>query len=435
VIARQLTPGQQAALTRGVVFVLIQAPILSLFVGWFWRWTSFPDANLFTLVLAFVLLPVAVLILGRTEGGRAVLGDFPKYALYSLLPYTLYNIFRIPMYYLLEVVFWDHWFDYGSGITGAPSSTWQSFVSGTLVHSLQGYVLALGFYVLFKPSLRNAILWEIFLSAMYTWMFPTYVLVDFAPPPKWYYVVWMAHFWMGIGLWVAPKFLYSPALGQWVKGSRLRLGLLVLAVVALYATPYAFVSLKVGTWQFPLQETLDRQTQQQLQVTLAAPSVLLAVVPAQATGPGGELRWHEARYQLTLQVGSRSWTDYIKATKSVDIAPLVVRGRLLHNGDVIGICFAFVEELESASKAMRYQAYIQKVHEIEYTAVPVECVGSSHAVPEALLGHASVGLAIPVTVQWSVTMHLKGDRLKEYITFAGSAAAPLARVPTLPEKP
>jgi hypothetical protein len=425
-MALQPTPHLQRALTRALLFVLIEAPILSLFVGFFFRWVSFPDSNLFALALGFAVLPAVALRLARTAGGSEVLREFPKYALCSLFPYTLYNIFRIPMHYLLDIVFWDHWFDFGSGITGAPSSTWQAFVSGTLAHSLQGYVLALGFYVLCKPSLRNALLWGIFLSALYSWLYPTYVLVDFAPPPKWFYVVWWGHFWMGIGLWATPKFLYSPTLMRWAKGYRLRMGVLVLGVVALYATPYAFVTLKVATWQFPLQETLDRRTQQQLQVSLAPPVVLLGVAPDESTGTRGDPRRQEASYHLTLQVGSRIWTDYIKATKAVEIAPLVVHGRLLHNGNVIATCFAFLEELESAGQLTRYQAYIQKVKEIEYTVVPVQCGGLWDAVPEDVRMPEGAGVAMPVTVYWAVHMRVKGDRLREDVMIEGNAEASLA---------
>ena len=137
---------RQWLLKRGVLYALTQLPMVSLVVGYFFRWTDYGSATAYTVVLGFIVLPVWILLRrNRSDDPDEPAHHFHRYALYALVPYVIYNVSRIPMHYSLDIVFWDHWYDFGSELNGKPVDQYASLVPGTLLHSLQGYVLALGY--------------------------------------------------------------------------------------------------------------------------------------------------------------------------------------------------------------------------------------------------------------------------------------------------
>jgi hypothetical protein len=119
--------------------------------------------------------------------------QFPRLALWALFPVVAFDLVRIPMHYALRNVFWGTWFGFGSSLTGQPASHWPSLAAGTFLHIFQGYVLALGYYVLFRRTTLASALGYLFvmLSALYSWLFPRYVILG-PTPLKWYFVLWWA---------------------------------------------------------------------------------------------------------------------------------------------------------------------------------------------------------------------------------------------------
>ena len=109
--------------------------------------------------------------------------QFPRLALWALFPVIAFDLARIPMHYALGNVFWGTWFDFGSSLTGQPPSHWSSLLAGTFLHIFQGYVLALGYYILFRrASLLSALGYLfVFLSVIYSWQFPRYVILGPTP--------------------------------------------------------------------------------------------------------------------------------------------------------------------------------------------------------------------------------------------------------------
>jgi hypothetical protein len=408
---------KQWMLKRGVLYVLTQTPMIALIIGYFWRWTDYASANAFTVILAFVLLPVWIILRRNASNDpNEPVHHFHKYALWALVPYVVYNFARIPMHFLLKIVFWDHWYDFGYELTGQPVDQWSSLIPGTFIHSLQGYVLALGFYILYKRhTLLNALIYVwIFLSTIYTWTYPTFILVDFQPPPKWFFVVWWAHFWMAIAAWAVPKTIYSPTF--WSRfGTRAAKAGVVALIVVLYFVPVGFVFFRVPTWQFPLQNSIDQANFENVDLTLhKGPTLHALSAIAEQSGV------QHARYRFTLRFGPRPYKDYINATKAMDAGPVDVTGSVLHEDEVIGYCSEHVRMLETPNNIVVPALYFPTLERMTYTNIPVDCVGPAHIVERL-----SKGSNPQVDVVWQANVTLIGDRSQEETEYEGTEAVAL----------
>lgn len=399
---------------RGILYFLVQTPMLALFLGYFLRWTDFPTATAFTVILAFVLLPIWVLMRkNASDDPDEPVHHLHKYALYALVPYVVYNLARIPAHYVLNIVFWDHWYDFGSELTGQPVDQYSSLVPGTFIHSLQGYVLALGFYILYKRhTLTNALIYVwLFLSTIYTWTFPSFVLVDFQPPPKWFFVVWWAHLWMAIAAWAVPRTLYSSGFWNRFKSTSAKATAIVL-ILFLYFLPVTFVFWRVATWQFPLQNTIDQRTFEAVELVLSRNPTLNMV----GFSSGQEVA-EEASYEFALRFGPRPYIDYINATKALDAGPVRVTGRLTAGEEIIAFCTGYVAKLETPNNILVPGQYFPTLRRMEFTDIPVQCFGGASVV-EGIIENAA-----PVDVYWTAEITLIGDRGRMERTFSGTASA------------
>jgi hypothetical protein len=403
---------------RGVLYALIETPILALFVSMFFRYTTYPIATAFSVLLAFAILPVWILIRkNQSTDPDEPVHHLHRYALYALVPYVVYNLSRMPMHYIFNIVFWDHWYDFGSEFAGQPVDQWSSLIPGTLLHSLQGYVLALGFFVLFqRHSLFNALLYIfVYLSALYSFQFPVYILVDFQPPPKWFFVVWWAHFWMALAAWLMPR-LYAGAV--WGRLGYATRAVVLPVLVLVYVSPFAFVFWRAGTWQFPLQRAIDQALFDRPNLlTMGAGPTLTA-----AGGPTPTAAGEEARYKFSLQFGPRTYKDYINATKALDAGPVSVTGHLLRDGGVIAWCSGYVAMLETPNTILYPAEYFPALRRMEYTDIPVECVGPSEAAAQLRSG-------ADVQARWTAKVTLIGDRERVEREYRGGGATVLAVAP------
>lgn len=395
-------------LKRGILFLLISTPMISLFPGFFFKWTNFAAATAYTVIIAFAVLPAWVVYRkSRSTDPDEPVHHLHRYALWALVPYVVYNLARIPTHYALGIVFWDHWYDYGSELTGVPVDQWGSLIPGTLLHSLQGYVLGLGFFILYKRhSLLNALCYVwLLLSTVYTWTFPTYVLVDFQPPPKWFFVVWWAHFWMALAAWYVPKSLYSPKLWRRLRSRGAKTGALLL-IILIYITPVTFVFARAGTWQFPFQRTIDTATFNAVRLTQEGTPQLVG----QSAIDGGpvtlaEADGRQANYEFTLRFGPRPYKDYINATKALDAGPITIRGVLVRDGQVVAWCFTHVAELETPNNITDPKVYFPTLERMRFTDIPVSCSGPG--------GTASSSSSGELTASWVAAVTLVGDRETE----------------------
>jgi len=391
---------------RGILFGMISSPMIALVISVFFRRIDYPSATAYFVLTSFILLPVWVLLRrARSNDPDEPVHHLPKYALYSILPIVFYNVARVPCHFLLQIVFWDHWYDYGSEFTGNPVDQFSSLIPGTYLHVLQGFVLCVGFFVLFKRhSLLNALAYVgILLSVVYTWMFPTFVLVDYQPPFKWYLVIWIAHFAMAIGVWLMPRFWTFWDGPRWGLSKAALAGILI----GLYVFPLSFVWVRAATWQFPLQTAIDQNTFNQVKVVLQDKPMLKSVDSASQTGA------LDAHYTFSLRLGP--YKDYINATKAMDAGPITITAHLLSGGEIVAWCNSVIPEIETPNNLKDPLIYPAEVKRLEYTDLPAECVGPASAAQK--LG--GVGSQVAVDLQWKADVNLVGDRSQEQRTYEG----------------
>ena len=403
---------------RGILYALTQSPMIALLVGYFFDWLPFPVAFSVILIPAFVALPIWVL-LRRTQSGDAddPAHHFHKYAVWALVPFVVYNVSRVPMHFLFGVVFWDRWFDYGYQLTGEPQSGFASLISGMVLHSLQGYVLVLGFYVLFKHhSLRNSLLYNfVFLSAMYSWIFPNFAMVATYPPSfAWYFTVWWAHFWMAIAAWLMPRLdvsrMWSRLNGPMAKA------LAIAACLVLWLSPNLVVFWRVAGWQHPRQDAIERQALDEARLVLSGAPRLIAI--EDVPGASGA---REARYGFALRLGPRVYEDYQPAPRAVDAAAVDVTARLLHRGSVIAFCDRALAAVQSPNTFSTPEQYFPALEEMNFTEIPVICDGPAEPAQRLKTEGAS-----DVLLQWRASLTLITERNEAKREFAGTATAPLA---------
>jgi hypothetical protein len=392
---------------RGILYLLTQMPMIAFVVSVGFHWTTFPVATVYTVILAFVVLPIWVSYRRNRSGDPdEPANHFYKYALWALVPYVIYNISRIPTFYLFRVTFWDHWYGYGAQLTSLPPNQLSSLAAGTLIHSVQGYVLVLGYYILFpRRTLRSALVYVwVFLSLIYSTLFPKFILIDFSPGPRWYFVVWWAHFWMALAAWYVPK-LYGGNFWSRLKAPAKALTAAVAAVV--YLLPVIFVFWQATTWQFPLQRAIDNALFDRVQIVVNQDPVLVSKDPASG----------QTFYRFVLKFGPRIYTDYIRATKALDASPIQVSGRLLYKDEVIASCFSHIALLETPSNILVPSKYQSAVKRLDFSDIPVDCTG-----PLAMADRLGVGSSIePVDVRWAAVATLYGDREKTRRQYSGSA--------------
>ncbi|MDQ4027070.1 MAG: hypothetical protein M3214_03340 [Actinomycetota bacterium] len=403
---------------RGILYALTQTPMIALLVGYFFDWLPFPVAFAVIVIPAFVALPIWVLLRRvRSRDADDPAHHFHKYAVWALVPFVVYNVSRAPMHFLLDVVFWDRWFDYGYELTGEAQSEFSSLIPGMILHSLQGYVLVLGFYVLFKHhSLRNSLLYNfVFLSAMYSWIFPNFAMVATYPPSfGWYFTVWWAHFWMAIAAWLMPRLDVSRI---WSRlHGRMGKALAIAACFVLWLSPILFVFWRVAAWQYPRQDSIERAALDEARLVLSGAPRLMAIddVP-------GASEAREARYRFALRLGPRVYEDFRTDPRAVDAATVDVTARLLHRGSVIAFCGKSLAALESPNTYDTPEQYFPALEEMNFTEIPVTCGGP----PEPAQRLNTEG-GRDVLLHWRASLTLMTERNEAREDFAGTAIVPLA---------
>jgi hypothetical protein len=385
---------------RGVLYVLAQTPMIAMLLGFYWRVLTLPVAFLVTVVPAFVLLPAWVALRkNRSTDPAEPVHHLHKYALYALAPYVVYGLAREAGYYLVHVPFWSTWYSFGNTLTGQPVNQYPSLISGTILHSLQGYVLALGFYILYRRhSLFNALIYVwIFLSTIYSWIYPLFFVAPY--PVKFYFFAWWAHFWMAITAWYVPRKLYNPALWSHLRTSSAKAAAASLIVV-LYVFPFAWVYWQAATWQFPTQHLIDQTAFARAKMTLQ-------------NGPALIQQRQEAHYQFVLRLGSRSYTDYTGLARDLDIGPITVTGHLLRHGTIVAWCSTYIPSLESPNRITKPALYLPAVRKMNYSDFTADCLGPPRTTTALRKGDT-------VELHWTANANLIADRESQLHAFSGT---------------
>jgi transposase-like protein len=398
---------------RGVLYGLTQTPMIALLVGFVFKWTTFPVATALIVLPSLILLPVWILHRRRVSPDPDEPSNrFPRLALWAVFPIIVFDLARIPMHYALGNVFWGTWFDFGSTLTGQPPSAWSSLVVGTLLHILQGYVLALGYYVLFRRASLLTALAYLFvgLSVVYSWLFPAYVILG-PTPFKWYFVIWWAHLWFALAAWAVARLdtaavrarLRRPAAGWAAAG-----GTLVVAVVV-----FGFVYWRVDTWQIPQQNSTDGVAFAHLALAPRAGPVV-----ASTTSEG------VADYRIVFRLGPRDYKSYSGTRENLGAQTLHITGDITTTSNApVAFCSDTVPALPSAGALATPATFASTVQRLDYTAIAVTCVGPAASLAEL---HGAPA-ATDVDIRWMATATLQADRDSTAKTFGGTQAESLTR--------
>lgn len=385
---------------RGVLYVLTQTPMIAMLLGFYWGVLTLPVAFLVTVVPAFVLLPAWVALRkNRSTDPDEPVHHLHKYALYALAPYVVYGLAREVGYYVVHVPFWSTWYSFGNRLTGQPVNQYPSLISGTILHSLQGYVLALGFYILYRRhTLLNALIYVwIFLSTIYSWIYPLFFVAPY--PVKFYYFAWWAHFWMAITAWYVPRKLYNPALWSHLRTGSAKAAATSL-IILIYALPFAWVYRQAATWQFPAQHLIDQTAFTRAKMELQ-------------NGPTLIEQKQEAHYRFILRFGPRSYNDYTGLARDLDTGPITVTGHLLRHGTIVAWCSAYIPSLESPNAITKPAAYFPAVRNMNYSDFPADCLGPRNATTAPQKGDT-------IELQWTANMKVIADRESQLGAFSGS---------------
>jgi hypothetical protein len=397
-------------LQRGVLFGLTQAPMIALMVGFIFKWTTYPLVTAFIVLPTVILLPVWILYRRRvSDDPDEPANRFARIALWAVFPVIVFDLARIPMHYALGNVFWGTWFDFGNSLTGQPPSHWSSLAAGTLLHIFQGYVLALGYYILFRRATLLTALLYLFvgLSAIYSWQFPTYVILG-PTPLRWYFVIWWAHLWFALAAWAVPR-VDTARLRAWLRRPGTAPAAVGVAVI-LAAAPFSFVFWRAGSWQFPRQNATDASAFTRVGLT---PGRGVVVADPDTAG--------EAVYRMTFRLGPRDYKNFMGTAENLGAARLRITGDVIDNHQPIAFCAGTVSALPPAAALATPATFASDVRQMDYTTIPVTCVGPATALA-ALDKAPAAGL---VHVRWTATATLDADRDSAPKSFGGTQAETL----------
>jgi hypothetical protein len=384
---------------RGILYVLTQAPVIGIFCGFFFRIVPFGTAAIGEIVAFYVLFTWVAHRKGVSIDPDEPVHQLAQYTIWALVPCVAFSLARIPTHLGFGFAYWHPWYDFGSELSGLPSNQYPALLAGALLYTLDGLVLALGYYILFQHrSLTNAIIYiGLYISSIYCFTFPAYVRIGMKSPPVWHVVVFWAHIAMAVAAWYMPRFFERtwPRLGLRARGASI-------AVIGVaLAGPYAYAAFQSSALQWPKQHAIDAELFARRDLLAATDRAAIAVIG------------HEVRYDLAMQLGPRSYKNWVNRLRVVDVQRVEVDGRLIRDGRPIAWCTSYTAELPRINDDAHEPNFAARVRAHDIAELPVRCVGPSAAVGKE-------GDAELVSFEWRASATLIGDRESVERTFAGS---------------
>ena len=384
---------------RGVLFALVTAPLASLFLGLLR--IAPPRMGYLYLLLASIALPAWVAWRrARSTDPDEPAQHFHRYALYALVPVAMFSVVRIPALSLTRFVFWMPWYGFGVGATGQPPGTIGSLLPGALLYALQGWSLGMVYYVLFKrQTLLNAVLlYTGFISSLYSFIFPVFIMVGLPATPVFHLTNYWAHTWMGLTAWFMPRFWQR----TWPRLARPARACAIAGFALVFAAPFSYVVATANLWQFGTQAHIEQTAFARVQASLSGS-------PAVAVESG------QAEYAYVLVLGPRAYRNYGGAYRAIDATGVQVRGQLSRGQQVIAWCAGDLDALPSVRTVRDQERFFAALSSVDYTRVSVRCAG-----PAAGIGPGQV-----INVSWTAQLLLQGERSTDQRTLTGEQPARL----------
>jgi hypothetical protein len=384
---------------RGVLLALVTAPLASLFLGLLRVMP--PRMGYLYLLLASIALPAFVAWRrARSTDPDEPAQHFHRYALYSLVPVAVFSLVRIPALSLTRFVFWMPWYGFGVGATGQPPGTIGSLLPGAMLYLLQGWSLGMVYYVLFKRhTLLNAmLLYTGFISSLYSFIFPVFIMVGLPATPVFHLTNYWAHTWMGLTAWFMPRFWQR----TWPRLARPARAGAIAGLALVFAAPFTYVLATANLWQFGTQAHIEATAFNRVQASLSG-------------SPAVSVQSGQAQYAYVLVLGPRAYRNYGGAYRAIDATAVQVRGQLSRGQQVIAWCAGDVDALPSVRTVRDPQRFFAALGSVNYTQVSVRCAG-----PAAGIGPGQV-----INVNWTAQLLLQGERSTDQRTLTGEQPARL----------
>jgi hypothetical protein len=383
---------------RGVPYVLTQAPVIAIFAGFFFRVVPFGLAAIGVIGAFFALFVWVAYRRSVSDDPDEPVHHLARYALWAVVPCVAFSIARIPTHLGFGFAYWHPWYDFGNDLTGLPPHHYPSLLAGALLYTLDGLVLTIGYYILFqKRSLANAILYIcLYISSIYCFTFPAYARIGMQSPPAWHAVVYWAHLVMAVAAWYMPRFFER----TWPRLRALGRTASLIAIASSVVAPYAYAMVQAHELQWPKQQRIDAE--------LFARRDLLTASDRIAVDVAGD----EAHYELAMQLGPRSYKNWVNRTRVLDVHDIAVTGRIVRDGRPIAWCTAYIAELPRLNEAAFDADFVARVRAHDTTQIALRCTGPSSAVRDAGSDTA--------TIEWRASALLIGDRASARRTFEGA---------------
>jgi len=125
---------------------------------------------------------------------------------------------------------------------------------------------------------------------------------------------------------------------------------------------------------------------------------------------------------MTFRPGPRDYKNFMGTKENLGAVTLRITGDLTDPDGPIAFCAETIPMLQSASAKATPATFAADVKQMDYTSIPVSCVG-----PAASLAALHVGpAAAEVHLRWAATATVDADRDSAPKSFAGSQTASLA---------
>jgi hypothetical protein len=269
-----------------------------------------------------------------------------------------------------------------------------------MLYLLQGWSLGMVYYILFKRrTLLNAgLLYTGFISSLYSFIFPVFIMVGLPATPVFHLTNYWAHTWMGLTAWFMPRFWQR----TWPRLARPARAGAIAGLALVFAAPFTYVLATANLWQFGAQAHIEATAFDRVQASLSV-------------GPAVSVEGGQAQYAYVLVLGPRAYRNYGGAYRAIDATAVQVRGQLSRGQQVIAWCAGDVDALPSVRTVRDPERFFPALWSVNYTRVSVRCAG-----PTAGIGPGQV-----INVSWTVQLLLQGERSTDQRTLTGEQPARL----------
>jgi hypothetical protein len=170
---------------------------------------------------------------------------------------------------------------------------------------------------------------------------------------------------------------------------------IVVALILLYIGPFAFVFARTETWTFPRIDERDAGAFDKVE-----PSVSKVVNLEKIESVSGG---QEANYSLSAGVLHRKFLDWIGFPLVLEVNDFNFKASGISQGKIIFECQHFETAFPRPTGSEPWYIYQPLVDRNDNTTLKVSCYGDATAID-------SPTLAAPITLDWSMSANLVGDK-------------------------